>query len=390
MKLKKTKELFAKLQTIPDYRVDEGKIEYVLAEVIFMTLFGILKGYNTYKDIVVWMKHNSDNKILKRVFQKDSIDIPSKSTLHNIMINVGNDELENIFREYFSKYIEKKGVAIDGKWLRGSDVNGQYTQAQHKAVLNVLDKDTKIVYAHMFLDQDKMSEIPAFKELLEDGVFSSNGQIFSFDALLTQVDILNTIDEQKNRYIAKVKDNQLNLKRDIIKVSNNFKAPTEYYEDKKFDYLTENNNFVSRRVEVYQNKDCDLVMYHNKINNINSIIKVIKTITNAKSLEVTTTTQYLIANFKTTAKEFKEIILQHWRVETYHYHLDMLTEEDDHIAYKDPFSMAILRSFTINLYQLFLNENKDKKVLVGGKTIMAEIKRSAKHDDEFVSDLFEQ
>ena len=68
----------------------------------------------------------------------------------------------------------------------------------------------------------------------------------------------------------------------------------------------------------------------------------------------------------------------------------MLTKEDDHIAYKDPFSMAILRSFTINLYQLFLNENKDKKVLVGGKTIMAEIKRSAMHSDEFVSDLFEQ
>ena len=45
----------------------------------------------------------------------------------------------------------------------------------------------------------------------------SNGQIFSFDALLTQVDIINTIDEQKNRYIAKVKDNQLNLKKDIIK-----------------------------------------------------------------------------------------------------------------------------------------------------------------------------
>ena len=382
--------LFAQLQTIPDYRVDEGKIEYVLAEVIFMTLFGILKGYNTYKDIVVWMKHNSDNEILKKVFQKESIKIPSKSTLHNIMINVGNDALENIFRDYFSKYIDRNAVAIDGKWLRGSDVNGQYTQAQHKAVLNVLDKDTRIVFAHMFLGKDKKSEIPAFKELLADGVFNSNGQIFSFDALLTQVDILNTIDEQKNRYIAKVKDNQLNLKRDIIKIANEFKAPTDCYEDKKSDYLTENNNFVSRRVEVYQNKDCDLVMYHNKINHINSIIKVIKTITNAKSLEVTTTIQYLIANFKTTAKDFKEIILQHWRVETYHYHLDMLTKEDDHIAYKDPFSMAILRSFTINLYQLFLNKYKDQKVLLGGKTIMAEIKRSAMHSDEFVSDLFEQ
>jgi hypothetical protein len=66
------------------------------------------------------------------------------------MINVGNNALERIFREYFSRYIDKKGIAIDGKWLRGSDVNGQYTQAKHKSVLNVLDKNAKIVSAHSF------------------------------------------------------------------------------------------------------------------------------------------------------------------------------------------------------------------------------------------------
>lgn len=200
MKLKKKKELFAHLQTIEDYRVDVGKIEYILAEVIFMTLFAIVKGNNTYKDIVVWMQYNKDNNIFKKLFKKDTLAIPSKSTLHNIMIHVGNNALESLFREYFSKYIERKSVVIDGKWLRGSDVNGQYTQEGHKAVLNILDKDTKIVFAHKFLDKNKKSEIPAFKELLEDGVFSSNGQIFSFDALLTQVDIINKINEQKNKY----------------------------------------------------------------------------------------------------------------------------------------------------------------------------------------------
>jgi len=37
-----------------------------------------------------------------------------------------------------------------------------------------------------------------------------------------------------------------------------------------------------------------------------------------------------------------------------------------------------------------LDTNKDKKVLTGGKTTMAEIKRSALHSDEFISDLLEQ
>jgi len=94
----------------------------------------------------------------------------------------------------------------------------------------------------------------------------------------------------------------------------------------------------------------------------------------SRKVEVTITSQYLMANFKTTAEEFHQKILQHWRIETYAvnvvrkcprgtYHLDMLMEEDNHIAHKEPFSIAILRNFSVNLYQLFLNANKDKKVL---------------------------
>ncbi len=58
--------------------------------------------------------------------------------------------LENIFR-----LCSSKSIAIDGKWLKGSDVNGQYTQESHKAMLNILDKDIKIVFAHKFLDKNK-------------------------------------------------------------------------------------------------------------------------------------------------------------------------------------------------------------------------------------------
>jgi len=153
--------------------------------------------------------------------------------------------------------------------------------------------------------------------------------------------------------------------------------------------MSENNKRVSRKVEVFQNKNADLVMYHENFNNIQSLIKVTKTLTSPITGEVTITQQYLMANFKTTAKEFHQKILQHWRVETYHYHLDMLTEEDNHIAHKEPFSIAILRSFTVNLYQLFLNKFKNKKVLPTGKTIMVDIKRHCQYSDDFTAELIE-
>jgi len=51
--------------------------------------------------------------------------------------------------------------------------------------------------------------------------------IFSFDVLLTQVKILNSIDESGRRYIAKVKNNQEGLKDKAKKVIDNFTEPTD-------------------------------------------------------------------------------------------------------------------------------------------------------------------
>ena len=369
--------------------MDTGKIEYPLHEVLFMTLFALIKGNTTFKDIFTWMTYNQNNEILKEIFEKEKINVPSKSTFHTLLTNTDNNALEKVFREFFFPFTTQENIAIDGKWLRGSDINGQYTQERHKAILNILDKDIKIVFAHKFLDKKKSSEITALKEILnKDDIFSDEQQIFSFDALLTQSEILNTINKQSNRYIAKLKDNQKCLKEKAIATIEEFKEASDIVDDED-SYLTENNKRVSRKVEVFQNKSADLVMHHESFDNIQSLIKVTKTLTSAITGEVTITQQYLMANFKTTAKEFHQKTLQHWRIETYHYHLDMLMQEDDHIAHKEPFSIAILRSFTVNLYQLFLNANKDKKVLPTGKTIMADIKRACHYRDDFSAELFE-
>lgn len=390
MKLKKQKLLLLQLKTVKDFRVDKHKILYPLHEVLFLTLFALLKGNTTFKEIHIWMECSSQNNIFKILFEKKFIDIPSKSTLHRILINVDNNEIETIFRKYFIKHIKKKNVAIDGKWLNGSDVNGQYTQMKHKAILNVLDKDVQIVFAHKFLDHTKKSEIPAFTDLLKENYFSNDSQIFSFDALLTQHEILNTINAQSSKYLAKVKGNQKFLKEKVILTANNFVKPIDSYDDSELNII-ERDYRVIRVVEIFENRDCDIIMHHSLFKNIQSIIKVTKTSTSFKTGKVKTTVEYLISNYKSTAQEFREKILQHWRVETYHYHLDKLMEEDSHIAYINPFSISILRSFAVNLFQLYLNKYKDEKILSkSAKTTMANIKNYCRHSDELVSSLLEQ
>ena len=386
MKMKKKIELLEQVKTLTDFRKDEHKIKYPLHEIIFMSLFGLLKGYVTFSELHTWMQYNENNEIFKKLFKKEKVNIPSRSTIHNLLMNIDNNELEVIFRKHFAPYVKLNNIAIDGKWLRGSDISGQYTQESHKCILNMLDKDAKIVIAHKFLERGKLSEIPAFQELIEDNLFSKAKQIFSFDALLTQVKILNGINDSGRRYIAKVKNNQEGLKDKAKEVIANFSEPTDSYKNNIF--TIEGNKITRRKVDIFENKSCNLLMFYGDFKNIQTIIRVTKEVTDNKTGETKRTIHYNIANFKAVAKSFHDTILQHWRVETYHYHLDMLTKEDNHSAYVNPFSISILRSFAVNLYQLYFNRHEGEKIMKA-KVTMAEIKRTCHHLDDFTSDIFE-
>ena len=314
MKLRQKKKLLKQLEEIEDFRKHREQIVYPQAEILFMSLLGLLKGYTTFKELHFYLSFNKDNKLFKILFNKTKIRIPVRSTLHRILTNINHNQLETVFRDYFKKYSKGKNIAVDGKWLNGSDVNGQYEQQGHKSVLNILDKDTKIVLAHKFLEKGKLSEIPAFKELLNDKFFDDGEQIFTFDALLTQVDITDAINSANNRYIAKVKGNQKLLLEQVKLTVNNFHKPTNSYVSPL--WQTENNKSVKRTIDIFLNRDCDIVMYHSDFKNIQTLIRVTKETTCPITGEIKTTIQYLMANFKSGAKDFYNKILQHWAIES--------------------------------------------------------------------------
>jgi len=354
----------------------------------------MIKGKNTFVEQHDWIEANKRNKTLRKLFDKKEIKAPCPSTLHRIAINIDNNELEKVFRNYFDKYVTKKNIALDGKWLNGSKVTGQYINESKKIMFNIVDKDTKLCIGHKLVGVDKNSEGAVFQELLDNKEFFCQGQIFSFDALTTQARILDTINSDGNKYIAYVKGNQKNLLKKVIETIDVFKEPTEVFENEEGEYTIEGNNRVQRRVEIYQNPSCNLVMYDKKFKNIQTIIKTIKTTIDSKTGEFKYKIKYAIANYKESAKEFNTRILQHWIVETHHFFLDTMLDEDDHNAYKNPHGMTILRSFALNLWQLFFNKHKGEKLIIDGvqkhaKLTMARLKSYSSLHDELAFELFE-
>ena len=388
MKVRQKKKLLKLLDGINDFRRYKEQIVYPLNEILFMSLLGLLRGYLTFDELHFYLKKNNDYKLYKKLFGIKKFRVPSRSTLHNILSNISYDGLEVVFRDYFKKYAQGKNIAIDGKWLNGSDIKGQYVEMSHKSVLHIFDKDNKITLGHKFMEKGKLSEIPAFDEILKEKLFSNSGQVYTMDALHTQIDTLNTISNNDEYFLVKVKGNQQGLKNKLCETINLFHKPTATYTSPL--WQNEGNKSVNRTVDIFQNLDSNVVMFHDKFKNIQTIIRVTKETTDLKSREVKTTTQYLIANFKDkTSHEFHDMILAHWRVETFHYHKDMLTCEDKHICYINPFAMTILRSFVINLYQIYFNKNKGTKIEDTFHTTMANIKKICHHDIQFASDIFE-
>jgi len=143
MKVKVKKKLLKALESIEDFRQHKEQIVYPLSEILFVSLFGLIKGYVDFKDLYTYYKFNKNNKLLKKLFKTDKIRVPCKSTFHRILSNVSYDGLEVVFRDFFSKYSKGKNIAIDGKWLNGSDVKGQYLESSHKSVLHISNSNPK-------------------------------------------------------------------------------------------------------------------------------------------------------------------------------------------------------------------------------------------------------
>ena len=161
---------------------------------------------------------------------------------------------------------------------------------------------------------------------------------------------LNKIeDTNDNNYYSKLKGNQKKLLEKAIKISNT-KTPTDIYIS---DLNKEGKDLVKRKVSTFTNDCC---FYHNKMTHIKTIIRIDKTIhtINKKTGEIkeTLTTAFAIANFKDDAKFFYDMQLNHWKVETMHFHKDKSLYEDLHTANINPMTMTILRSFVINIVKV--------------------------------------
>ena len=363
--IEETLEMISKL---PDYRKIEEKIEYIQRDVLFGVLCSMFAGNSEMIKMHNWLELNYNRESFKMLIgrEKEELAVPSYSTVRRMIINVNSTKMEELFRAYFmpkAKLEEGGQLAVDGKMMNGSGRNGEYKVKRNSGMLNVVETRSKIIIAHKEIGAKK-SEIPSFQEILKMK-FSDKPFLYTFDALNTQKEGLESIHKSGDRYLAKVKGNQKNLQKQIIETFEEESKRDENsivkIRDKR--ESIEGGKWVRRETFVMISKSCNIVIFNTNFNHVKTIIKQIKYTTDKKGNEKVKE-HYLIANFSETPTYFQTAIKDHWICETYHYHKDMLTDEDDCKLSINPFGLSIFRSFVINCVQLYLNQYKpqDKKL----------------------------
>jgi predicted transposase YbfD/YdcC len=207
---------------IADPRAARGKrhrLEAILALVCVATLCG----YRSYGAMAEWGRHYGAGLMAALGFTHPTP--PCAATLHRVLRRLDQRQVEAVLGAWAegvlasvpgpaaegAGLVEREGVAIDGKRLRGSHKQG----APGTHLLAAVSQRLGLTLAHEAVD-DKTNEITAVQTVLRDLVVA--GRVITVDALLTQRAVAQTIVDNGGAYVMVAKDNQPGLRQTIAAV----------------------------------------------------------------------------------------------------------------------------------------------------------------------------
>ncbi len=190
---------------VTDPRVERGH-NHNLLEMIFITLTATICGANSWADVERFA--NGKIKWFRRYIKLEN-GVPSHDTLGRVFSRLDTGEFLTAMHHWvdqFSGSLRGKGVAIDGKVLRGSFDRAAGQSPLH--TMTALATETRLVIRQLSVD-DKSNEIPAVPKLLE--LMEIEGAVITLDAMHCQKETAKAITDKKADYILTVKGNQQKL-----------------------------------------------------------------------------------------------------------------------------------------------------------------------------------
>jgi len=339
----KRKMLLYYFGSITDQR-QSTKIIHKLTSILFIAVVGTLANCDSWVAIEDFANTRIDffKKYLTLPYG-----IPSHDTMQRVFEWIDPKEFGSSFMKWIeeiSSSLDGSIIAIDGKTMCGARRTTEDKSAIH--IVSAWASKYRIVIGQV-KTAEKSNEITAIPELLK--LLDINGCIVTTDAMGCQKNIVKIIVDKKSDYVLALKGNQKLFYEEVKEylddsIETGFND-TPYTYTKTFDkghgrietreyYITENINWLSTRSEW---------------ENLKSIGVAIRK--NEEKGKITIEKRYYISSLPADAVKFSNAVRKHWGIESMHWVLDVVFNEDSNRTRKEhsPENLSLLRKFALNI-----------------------------------------
>ncbi|OPZ84265.1 MAG: Transposase DDE domain protein [Firmicutes bacterium ADurb.Bin419] len=341
---------------IQDLR-QQGKVLHKLIDILFIAVAGFLAGADDWDIVIMFAEERID--WFKKYLELPN-GIPSVHTFRRVFRMIEPKQFEKCFI-LWTKDIARRSkgsvVAIDGKTVRGAKDAGQEKSPIH--IVSAWSSQN-----HLFLGQvktdEKSNELTAIPELLD--LLLLNGSIVTLDAMGTQKDIARKIVKDKEAdYVLALKKNQENLYKDVEDYF--IFAREENFKDIEYQFtrtVEKGHGRIDVR-EYYLISDISWLESRKGWEGLRAVGKVV--CRSRQKDKETEETRYFLSSI-TNITDFSNAVREHWGIESMHWILDVVFNEDKSRIRKEnePENAALLRKMALNILKIDTQQDKANDV----------------------------
>ena len=322
-----TKTLLELLAEVPEHRTGNA-IKYALRDVLFLGIFAILCGAETYTGMHTFSELHLEE--LRKYLELPN-GVPSHDAFGDIFSRVDTAAVGKCFKLFTDSIKEGEGtdyvVSLDGKTVRRSE-NGEH-KATH--IETAYLSDLEIVLGQVAVDE-KNNEITAIPKLLE--LLALKQCTVTIDAMGTHREISEAILGKGADYIHPVKENQPKLLEDIRIYAEEDVLPVAKKDLKAAQRYACTNDKGHGRIEkreCWLFDDASWLTERHEWPGLKgaAVISSTRTMINTGATS-TCYSYYIYSHDEMTADRFLSLQRKHWAIENnLHWCLDCCFHEDD-------------------------------------------------------------
>ncbi len=348
---------------VTDPRLNRGT-NHDLHEMVFMALTATICGANGWVDVERFVAAKFE--WFERFIPMEN-GVPSHDTFGRVFGRLDTGEFLTAMHGWVDEFagsLRDKGVAIDGKTLRGS-----YDKAADKSALHTITAfavGTRTCLRQMSVP-DKSNEIPAVPELLK--LLELEGATVTLDAMHCQTETAQAIIDAKADYVISVKNNQPTLHEYIMDKFATFGESGFRSEGLRRLITCENSHGRRERREYYviaaSDEDKTALERWPGLRSLGMVFRK-RTSGDKEELE----TSFFITSHEPKVRALAEHIRGHWGIENCQHHvLDVTFTEDASRIRRGtaPEISASIRRMALNI----LSRAKSVKDNIRGKRLRA-------------------